>query len=46
METEDITEEFSALVEWLQTFNLQSEVTMKKKLKQLQSEDIPRTLFV
>ena len=33
METEDITEEFSALVEWLQTFNLQSEV-MKTKLKQ------------
>lgn len=34
METEDITEEFSALVEWLQTFNLQSEVTIKMKLKQ------------
>ena len=29
METEDITEEFSALVEWLQTFNLQSEVSRK-----------------
>ena len=28
METEDITEEFSALVEWLQTFNLQSEVVI------------------
>ena len=46
METEDITEEFSALVEWLQTFNLQSEVdicenwTLKKYL------NTPRTLFV
>ena len=44
METEDITEEFSALVEWLQTFNLQSEVTIKTKLKQY--KDTLRTLFV
>ena len=30
LETEIIVDEFSALVEWLQTFNLQTEVSIQK----------------